>query len=534
MKILKNALALSTLRETNNAHKGVIDSIKKLSSGQRVNTPVQAPAALIAANQLNAHQVGTRQAFQNTEESVTLIQTAEGGLSKINDILTKMKQIALHAANGAVNDSMMREADQVEIEYLLESVDRITQNTQFNNKRLLDGSMGANGTVVGDHLRFVGATPESPSTPLEGFPIDITQIATRAYKAGTVPVTVDSFGEGFQITLLESGKMVTMDFRKGKLDEQIQHLISKHKEVPERFPEADTSRQIRKIIEHALREEAENQQLNLEILFDEQGVLNIQHKKYGDHASFSVACTTPGIITAQALASEPSEPGQDVQGRIAGDMTNGHGQYLTAPLGTTAQGASIRYTLPDELATVPVLNEAGLVVGHRRIKTNPEQIIGSNKNPIIEGYLHLTQQSPTFQIGYEASEQNAVVSLPDVKVFKLGRDLDNQSNFESLGDIDVSTVQGAFDASKLLNKATDELSIMRGELGSFQRNRIERTLDLLSKKNENLAAAQSTIQDTDVAVEISNLAREQLRLNASQSMLAQANQESGKVLSLLR
>ena len=121
-----------------------------------------------------------------------------------------------------------------------------------------------------------------------------------------------------------------------------------------------------------------------------------------------------------------------------------------------------------------------------------------------------------------------------MKVFKLGRDLDNQSNFESLGDIDVSTVQGAFDASKLINKATDELSIMRGELGSFQRNRIERTLDLLSKKNENLAAAQSTIQDTDVAVEISNLAREQLRLNASQSMLAQANQESGKVLSLLR
>ena len=71
MKILNNALALSTLRETNNAHKGVTDSIKKLSSGQRVNTPVQAPAALIAANQLNAHQVGTRQAFQNTEESVT-------------------------------------------------------------------------------------------------------------------------------------------------------------------------------------------------------------------------------------------------------------------------------------------------------------------------------------------------------------------------------------------------------------------------------------------------------------------------------
>ena len=86
----------------------------------------------------------------------------------------------------------------------------------------------------------------------------------------------------------------------------------------------------------------------------------------------------------------------------------------------------------------------------------------------------------------------------------------------------------------VINKATDELSIMRGELGSFQRNRIERTLDLLSKKNENLAAAQSTIQDTDVAVEISNLAREQLRLNASQSMLAQANQEPGKVLSLLR
>ena len=94
-------------------------------------------------------------------------------------------------------------------------------------------------------------------------------------------------------------------------------------------------------------------------------------------------------------------------------------------------------------------------------------------------------------------------------------------------------MQGAFDASKLINKAIDEISIMRGELGSFQRNRIERTLDLLSKKTENLTAAQSTIQDTDVAEEVATLAREQLKLNASQSMLSQANQEPGKVLSLI-
>ena len=59
------------------------------------------------------------------------------------------------------------------------------------------------------------------------------------------------------------------------------------------------------------------------------------------------------------------------------------------------------------------------------------------------------------------------------------------------------------------------------------------TLDLLSKKTENLTAAQSTIQDTDVAEEVATLAREQLKLNASQSMLSQANQEPGKVLSLI-
>ncbi|MEE2717616.1 MAG: flagellin [SAR324 cluster bacterium] len=533
MKILSNALALNTLRETNSAQQGVNDSIKKLSSGQRVHTPMQAPAALIAANQLNAHRVGTRQAFDNTEESVTLIQTAEGGLTKINDLLTKMKQISLHAANGAVNDSEMREANQMEIEHLLGSVDRITQNTQFNSKRLLDGSMGTNGTVVGDNLRFVGAAPDSPSSPLEGFPIDITEIATRAYKVGSVPVTVNSFGEGFQVTLMESGKMVTVDFRKGKVGEQIQHLINKHNEVPERFSAADTSRQLQQIIEHALRKEVEDQQLKLDVRFDEQGILNLQHTEYGDHVSFSVACSSPGIITTQAQGAESAEPGQDVQGRIAGDNAEGHGQYLTAPPGSNAQGVSIRYTYPDELTPEPVLNEAGLVVGHRRVKTKPEQVIGNDQNQIIEGYVHLQQQSATFQIGYEASEQNALVSMPDVTTSKLGRDLDNQSSFESLRDIDVSTVQGAFDASKLINKATDEISIMRGELGSFQRNRIERTLDLLSKKNENLAAAQSVIQDTDVAEEVATLAREQLKLNASQAMLTQANQEPGKVLGLI-
>jgi flagellin len=114
--------------------------------------------------------------------AMTIYQQAEGSLNEISDILVRLKQLSVHAANEAVNDDAMLAADQEEAEQLLSTINRIVQNTTYNGKSLLDGSQGANGTTVGNNLRFVSADVNTNGSPEDGFPVDITQVATRAQK----------------------------------------------------------------------------------------------------------------------------------------------------------------------------------------------------------------------------------------------------------------------------------------------------------------------------------------------------------------
>ena len=129
----------------------------------------------------------------------------------------------------------MLAADQQEIEHLLSSLDRIAKNTVWGTKNLLDGSMGVNGTTVGENLRFISAEAYTNMSPEDGFEIDITQVATRAEKKGTIPIDVDNMGEGLVLFLNEGGKNATIDTRYGEFRE-IEKIRKNAIENPQRFP----------------------------------------------------------------------------------------------------------------------------------------------------------------------------------------------------------------------------------------------------------------------------------------------------------
>ena len=103
----------------------------------------------------------------------------------------------------------------------------------------------------------------------------------------------------------------------------------------------------------------------------------------------------------------------------------------------------------------------------------------------------------------------------------------------SLAEIDVLSLDSAKDSLKLIEKAIDEISTMRGRIGAFQRHTVERGLNSLKIAEENNVAGESKIRDTDVAEEMSRLTSSQIMFQASQAMLAQANQLPGNVLSLM-
>ena len=140
LRINHNITALDAHRNLVNSTSMLSKSMEKLSSGFRINKAADNPAGLVISEQFRAQIAGLNRAIDNSEGSINMIQTAEGALTEINNLLVSMRELAIHAANEGFNDSNQLAADQAEIENAIKTIDRIAVNTQFGTKKLLDGS----------------------------------------------------------------------------------------------------------------------------------------------------------------------------------------------------------------------------------------------------------------------------------------------------------------------------------------------------------------------------------------------------------
>jgi flagellin len=158
MRINHNISALNTRRHLVTNTQAQAKNLERLSSGLKINRGADGPAQLIISERLRTQQASLKQAIDNNEAGVTVLQTAEGALSEANRSLIHIRELAVHAANEAVNDEFMLQADQQEIDHVLAQVDRIARTANYGKKALLDGSMGANGVTTGANLEFISAT----------------------------------------------------------------------------------------------------------------------------------------------------------------------------------------------------------------------------------------------------------------------------------------------------------------------------------------------------------------------------------------
>ncbi len=154
VRINTNSAALNTHRNVVNNSRAQAKNLEKLSSGLKINRAADAPAALNISEQLRAQTASLKQAIDNTEMSVSLMQTAEAALDEGSRALISARQIAVHAANTATNDEFMHTADQQEIESILSEINTIAANTQYGKNFLLDGSRAGNGVTTGEHHRW--------------------------------------------------------------------------------------------------------------------------------------------------------------------------------------------------------------------------------------------------------------------------------------------------------------------------------------------------------------------------------------------
>ncbi|MDP4153970.1 MAG: flagellin [Bacillota bacterium] len=147
MRINNNIMALNTWRQLNLHENSLAKAMQRLSSGKRINSAADDPAGLAISEKMKAQIRGLNMASRNSQDAISLVQTAEGALNETHSILQRMRELAVQSANGTNDDSVDRAALEAEFGELQKEIDDIADKTNFNGRNLLNGNLGRQVTV---------------------------------------------------------------------------------------------------------------------------------------------------------------------------------------------------------------------------------------------------------------------------------------------------------------------------------------------------------------------------------------------------
>ncbi|MDR7150936.1 flagellin [Hydrogenophaga palleronii] len=224
-----NVMSMNAQRNLQSSQGSLATSMQRLSSGLRVNSAKDDAAGLAIAERMNAQIKGLSVAARNANDGISLAQTAEGALGKVGDMLQRMRELSVQSAN-ATNSADDRKALQAEVKQLTDEIDRVSQQTSFNGKKILDGSFTAAtfqvGANAGDNIT-IGSLANTTAANLSTVayaeltetvdPADITDYATEI-DAGTLTIAV---GAGDDVDLGAIGAASSETARLGQVIEAI-------------------------------------------------------------------------------------------------------------------------------------------------------------------------------------------------------------------------------------------------------------------------------------------------------------------------
>jgi len=199
MRINNNLMAMNANRQLGINNTGTAKSLEKLSSGLRINRAGDDAAGLSISEKMRAQIRGLNMASKNAQDGISLIQTAEGALDETHAILQRMRELAVQAANDT-NEGQDRTALQNEVDELIKELDRIANDTQFNNKELLDGSLSGSGKLTfhigankGQNMTVSISSMKASGLSVNGLKIDTQSGANNAIE--TIQSAIDKVSQ---------------------------------------------------------------------------------------------------------------------------------------------------------------------------------------------------------------------------------------------------------------------------------------------------------------------------------------------------
>ena len=490
MRIQHNIAALNSYRNLTGNNSAVSKNLEKLSSGYRINRAGDDAAGLAISEKMRAQITGLNTAQKNAQDGVSLVQTAEGALTEVHSMLNRMVELADQSANGTYDNEVDRANLQKEIASLKDEIDRIADSTNFNGINLLDGSLStAKLDVKSASINNTAITP-----------------TVNAATGTTSEFVVKAGADGTKQTL-------TVEYadESGTLHEaKVEYTSSK---------DAQTN-------DAAILGALKKSELAsvFDITSDNGGNFTLTSKVVGENGAkltgISTTDTTPGVVNAGDVTKGKNETVTLKNGakNIAANDTivlNGKTYEFVANTSSKpkTEGATAIVVGVDDNATIANLNTALENAGVKATKDTDNLVLSAIKDGA----------GLTLQIGDTSEDFNQMtVSVSDMHTAALG-----------IADIDISTQAGAKASVDKIKSAINSVSSTRGDLGAIQ-NRLEHTINNLSVTSENMTAAESRIRDVDMANEMMAYTKNNILVQSSQAMLAQANQLPQGVLQLLQ
>jgi flagellin len=479
-RINTNVTSLISVNNLNKNNNALQVSLQRLSTGYRINTGKDDPSGLIASQSLAAEQQATTTAISNAQRADNVIGTAEGSLGEVSNLLVSLQGLVGDAANSAGLSQDEKDADQLQVDSILSTINRISNSTSFEGVKLLNGNFDYSTSGLATASAFTSVSINSAKTNGATLAVSVSVVASAQMAQLSFAGSTTGLNGSAALSLAGNTGTVQLSFASSTKSSAIVASVNQFEDSTGVHAKLSTD--------------------NKSVLFTSSG--------YGSSQFITVTSNN-----STALSTKDSKG-------VATTSSSGRNATVTVN-GTSVQSDGLK------LKVVNANIEADLTL-NSAINT-----AGKSKTFGVSG------EGATFSLGAQVSTANAAsIGIGNVNTGAIGKVVDSKGNIRTLADLGSGKTASINDgdtsmAQQIVNQAIKDISGLRGRLGAFQKNVLGSTINSLNVALENVSSSQSAIQDTDFASETSSLTRNQILVQAATSVLSTANQSPQSVLKLL-
>ena len=465
------------------------NTLTQLTTGKRINAGKDDPAGLIALSSLNAELTAVNASLTNNQRTDAMLGVADASFGEIANLLSEIETLVVASTSDANLTASEVAANQSQIDDALTAINRIVNTTNFNGKKLLDGtfSIQTAGVATNSHvnnLRVYSRSQGTGNTVLTVNRVASAQLATATFASMGGASTYRTSGTT-QVVIQGALGTATLTIASSLTQAQVAAAINGAKD-----------------------------QTGVSAI-QNSGSISLNSTTFGTDAFVSVEVLSGGVIndsygtatgdsdTSNDIQSVTKTSGTDVSITVNGQNAGTDGLDVVY----SGNGLSLEFTLGTDFGT-------------------------GNTGATSTSFTVLASGGATFQLGTSASTRQTL-GIDSLATYNLGGGNGSArlSELRSGGSAELSTDAAA--ALTSVREAISELAVVRGRIGGFQKYQVGSAINANQAARIGLTAATSIIGDTDYAMATANLNRQNVLIQSSIQLLGLVNQQTAQILSLL-